>query len=177
MSELYPMPQPGTTALAVPLAGGAKFAPERARRRWIELSDLNWRIVLLLYTLGAFISAGTTYTAVLAEGGNLPYFYPLVWELTGYFTHLALLPLIILGFGRFPIRRTNWFWTVPLLMFFSAALGASHTLMMLLSRRAPECGKELQRVLGAGDGRVGSELTARAESGSKAPHRLRALRL
>ncbi len=104
-------------------------------RRWIRLSDLNWWVVLLLYTLGALISAGTVYTSELAEHRHLPYVYPLVTELTGYYTQMALLPLIVLAFGRFPIRWANWFWTVPLLLVISLGLGVTHTGMMYASRR------------------------------------------
>ncbi len=116
----------------------------KGRRYWIEISDLNWWIVLLLYTLGAVISAGTFYTAELAEHRHIPYFFPLLTEFTGYYTQLLLLPLIILGFGRFPIKRTNWYWTIPLQLGFSIVFGAIHTCLMFLSRQF------LYHVLGLG---------------------------
>jgi len=108
----------------------------KARRFWIELRDLNWWVVLLLYTLGALISASTFYTTELAEHRYIPYAYPLLTEFTGYYAQMALLPLVILGFGRFPICRANWFWTVPLLLVFSMVLGVIHTELMFGSRRA-----------------------------------------
>ncbi len=122
---------------AAPQSGQASrpSTPTPGERRWIELSDLNWWVVLLLYTLGALISAGTVFTSGLAERRYIPYAYPLVTELTGYYTHMALLPLIVLAFGRFPVRRGNWFWTVPTLLLVSMGLGVIHTGMMYASRR------------------------------------------
>jgi hypothetical protein len=108
---------------------------ESSRKRWIQVSDLNWWIVILLYTLGAIVSAGTFYTSTLAEHGNAVYLYSVLNEFSGYYTHCALLPLIVLVFGRFPIHRANWLWTVPVLLLASVAIGAVHTSMMFLSRR------------------------------------------
>jgi len=108
--------------------------PPGSRRHWIEVSDLNWTLVFLLYTVTGLISAGSVATASLAEGGHLPYYYPLVWELTGYYAALALLPLMVLGFSRLPISRRNWPWMVPLHLVISVGLGLAHTGIMYLSR-------------------------------------------
>src|SRR3974377_403195 len=86
--------------------------PQSGRRHWIELSDLNWGLVFLLYTVLGLISAGSVFTARLASGGRKPYYYPLIWEMTGYYTALSLLPLMVLVFARLPITRKNWVWAV-----------------------------------------------------------------
>jgi signal transduction histidine kinase len=114
------------------------------RRHWIELSDLNWKIVFLIYTAGAFIEAGTIYNLDLAQRNAVPYFFPVLWEFTGYFTLLALLPLIILCFSRLPIERRNWYWTIPAHVALSVVIGVIHTLLMLYTRR------ELYSLLGLG---------------------------
>src|SRR3974390_2186981 len=88
-------------------------APKTGRRRWIELSDLNWGLVFLLYTVLGLISAGSVFTASLASGGHQPYYYPLIWEMTGYYAALSLLPLMVLAFARLPITSENWVWAVP----------------------------------------------------------------
>lgn len=111
--------------------------PRRSERRhWIELPDVNWLIVFLLYTCGATVSALTVYTADLAEGSSRPLFYPVIWEFTGYFAAFVLTPVIVLAFSRVPIRRNNWQWAVPVHILISVALGIVHTLMMLGSRQA-----------------------------------------
>ena len=104
------------------------------RRHWIELCDLNWWLIFLLYTVGGLISAGTVFTASLAEGGHQPYRYPLIWEMTGYYAALCLLPLMILVFARLPVTRGNWFWAVPAHLGISMGFGAVHTCLMYLSR-------------------------------------------
>lgn len=105
-------------------------------RRWIELSDLNWPLVFLFYTVAGLIYTGSDFTFHLAETGPEPYYYPLIMEMTGHYTLFALVPLIVLGFSWLPIRRTNWFWAVPVHLLISVVLGATHTVLMLLSRQA-----------------------------------------
>ena len=121
-----------TEAVATPRSPAP--APQHGRRHWIELSDLNWWLVFLLYTVLGWISAGSVFTASLASGGHQPYYYPLIWEMTGYYTALSLLPLMILVFARLPIARGNWFWAGPVHLGISLAFGAVHTCLMYLSR-------------------------------------------
>lgn len=118
-----------------PIAHGAT-GPSPKTRRWIEFSDLNWPLVFLLYTVLALISAGTVFTSDLAGGSHRPYYYPLLWEVTGYWTAFALLPLIILGFSRLPITKSNWLWTVSVHVLISMIFGITHTSLMLVTRRA-----------------------------------------
>jgi sensor histidine kinase YesM len=111
-------------------------APVKARRHWIELSDLNWPLVFLLYTVVGLISAGTVFTSDLASGGRQLYRYPLVVEMTGHYTAFLLAPFIIFGFSRLPISRSNWFWMIPVHLAISVVFGVAHTTMMFLSRDA-----------------------------------------
>lgn len=100
----------------------------------IGVRDLNWWVVFLLYTAGAFISAGTIYTSDLAQRAPGRFFSAALSEFTGYWTAFCFAPLLVLGFKRFPILRSNWRWTVPLHVLFSIAFGVAHTLSMLASR-------------------------------------------
>jgi signal transduction histidine kinase len=113
---------------------GEEAPLNKERRHWIELSDLNWGLAFLLYTILGLISAGSIFTNGLASGGHQPYYYPLIWEMTGYYMALALLPLMVLGFSRVPISRENWFWTIPVHLGISMCIGAAHTGLMYLSR-------------------------------------------
>jgi len=105
-------------------------------RRWIELSDLNWGLVFLVYTVSGLISAGSVFTSGLAEGAQQPYYYPLLWEITGYWTAFALVPLIVFAFSRLPVARANWWWVIPVHVLISIALGIVHTFLMTGSRQA-----------------------------------------
>ncbi len=117
------------------LANNCRVGLEPGRRYWIQLSDINWWIVALIYSVAAVLAAGTVYTSELASGHPLPYLYPALWEFTGHSTVLALVPLVVLGFSRIPIQRNNWYYTVPVHLLLSLAFGATHTLLMLYTRR------------------------------------------
>jgi two-component system, LytTR family, sensor kinase len=106
----------------------------QVRRYWIQLSDLHWGLVAAAYTVAGLISAGSVFTASLAEGSHQPYYFPLIWEMTGYYTALTLLPLMVLAFSRIPISRANCFWSVPAHLCISIGLGVVHTMLMYLSR-------------------------------------------
>jgi two-component system LytT family sensor kinase len=122
--------------MAQPAALSACRTPSaREGRRWIELSDLNWGLVALLYTVVGLIAAGTVFTSDLAVGGHQPYYYPLIWEMTGHYTALLLLPVIVLAFSRLPISRQNYFWAIPVHMCISIGLGVVHTGLMYFSRQ------------------------------------------
>jgi len=100
----------------------------------LGVRDLNWWIVFLVYTVGAFISAGTIYTSDLAQRAPGRFFSAALSEFTGYYTAFCFIPLLVLGFKRFPILQSNWRWTVPLHVLFSIAFGVAHTFSMLASR-------------------------------------------
>ena len=100
----------------------------------LGVRDLNWWVVFLLYTVGAFISAGTIYTSDLAQRAPGRFLSAALSEFTGYWTAFCFIPLLVLGFQRFPILRSNWRWTVPLHVLFSIVFGVAHTLSMLASR-------------------------------------------
>lgn len=91
-------------------------------------------VIFVAYSVLALISAGTAYTSLLAERRSVSFLYPFIWELTGYYIALAIAPLIVMAFARWPIRRHNWYWTVPTHVAISLLLGVVHTLLMWLTR-------------------------------------------
>ena len=117
------------------LAGAGEARGAGPRHHWIELSDLNWKLCFLVYVVGALLDTGTVYTHDLAQRAPVAYFYPLIWESTGWLTAFALLPLIVFGFSRLPIRRQNWYWAIPAHLAISMVLGVVHTLLMLHVRQ------------------------------------------
>jgi hypothetical protein len=50
----------------------------------LGVRDLNWWVVFLVYTVGAFISAGTIYTSDLAQRAPGRFFSAAFSEFTGY---------------------------------------------------------------------------------------------
>lgn len=102
--------------------------------RWIRFSHLNWPLIFACYTMMALISTGTVYTSEHAEGGQTPFFYPLIWEVTGHWLAFLILPFIVLAFARWPVQKFNLWWSVPLHLVISVLLGVTHTMMMFYSR-------------------------------------------
>ncbi|MCX6174774.1 MAG: histidine kinase [Ignavibacteriales bacterium] len=60
--------------------------------------------------------------------------YPLVDELTGAYTFVLLLPLLLIFFKRVPLTKENWFHKFPLYLIASIIVGLTHTSMMYISR-------------------------------------------
>ncbi len=104
-------------------------------RRWVCVSELNWPVIFLVYSLLALISTGTSYYSSLADRHPRPFLYPFIWEFSGYFIGFFLCPLVVTGFSYLRIQRANWHWTVPVHVAISMALGAIHTFLMGVSRQ------------------------------------------
>ena len=113
---------------------GAVRVP-RGRRRWIQVSELNWPAIFVLYNVLSLISTGTSYTLQLTQRSPRPYLYPFIWEFTGYYLAFGLAPIIVMAFSVLPIRRNNWHWSVPVHLLISVGLGIIHTLLMGITRR------------------------------------------
>jgi two-component system, LytTR family, sensor kinase len=87
-------------------------------------------LFVLIGTLIGLLSASIIITSDWAEGRASSIKFPLLMELTGAYTFLMLLPLILAGVRRFPITRGNWWHRVPLHVGISVLVGVSHTLLM-----------------------------------------------
>jgi signal transduction histidine kinase len=91
-------------------------------------------VIFLVITLMGLMNFISFVTNNLAKGypGNYQYFF--ITELTGVYTILLLLPLLIWFFNKFPVKRGNIPTHIPLYLFASIIFGAFHTLLMYLSR-------------------------------------------
>ncbi|RPJ82590.1 MAG: hypothetical protein EHM18_15485, partial [Acidobacteria bacterium] len=84
---------------------------------------LVMKAMFVILTLSAFWRASQKYFSQLADKQQLPFRYPLVWEFTGHYATLLLIPLIYLFILRFPVRRPHaWAWA---LVHVAASLGFS----------------------------------------------------
>src|SRR6476619_7656985 len=91
-------------------------------------------IIFLVVTFAGLLSFSVAETSWMAEGNMRSAKYPLVWELSGAYTFLLLLPLLILVSRRYPIERTNLATRLPLHAGFFVVFAISHTLLMWGSR-------------------------------------------
>jgi len=71
----------------------------------------------------------------LSEGSARPAKYPFVWETTGAYTFLLLLPLLVFVINRYPIQRRNLLTRIPLHVVSFLLFAVSHTLLMWGSRQ------------------------------------------
>ena len=95
---------------------------------------IKWAVVFIFLTLFALMNFSIIMTENMAYGKIIPFQYPLINEMTGSYTILLLLPLMLWFFKKFPIRRRNLFSHIPLYLLVSMAFGVCHTLLMSLSR-------------------------------------------
>lgn len=71
----------------------------------------------------------------LAHGEPARYKFYFIMEVTGAYTILLLIPFALWAMRKFPIRRDNLLSHIPLHILASMVFGASHTLLMLGSRK------------------------------------------
>jgi two-component system, LytTR family, sensor kinase len=98
--------------------------------KWLRLALL----LSALCTLIGLYRFSTFYAQYRLEGRSDPVREILVNEMTAAYSFLLLLPLLILFLIRVPLRRDNWFWTVPVYLLVSVAFGAVYTTLMTLTR-------------------------------------------
>lgn len=81
----------------------------------------------LAATLIGLLNFSIVETSWLAESSGRSAKYPFLWEMTGAYTALALLPFVLWAFRRFPLDRWS---RLPLHAAFFVAFAVTHTLMM-----------------------------------------------
>jgi two-component system LytT family sensor kinase len=71
------------------------------------------KFLLVVFGVGALLSASQEYFSILAEGEKYSFIYPLIWEFTGYFTSFLVSFPAYFFMRRFPISRGR-LWRIPL---------------------------------------------------------------
>ncbi len=107
----------------------AWFAGLRPRAKWPV-------VFFLLFTLIGVMNFNRFFINELAEGNSPNYPHYFIAEMTGAYAVLALLPVVLHFFARFPLRRDTWRRHLPLYLLANLGFGVSHTLLMFLSRKA-----------------------------------------
>ena len=90
--------------------------------------------LILCLTLVALINTGTVITSALAEQSDMPFYLPLLWELTGAYTILPLLPLLFLFARKYPFTRGHRLKYLPLHILASVVYSSLHSTGMYISR-------------------------------------------
>jgi two-component system, LytTR family, sensor kinase len=101
-------------------------------------------LVFLVVTFVGLLNFSIAETSWLAEENGQAAKYPFVWEMTGAYTFLLLLPLLAFVIKRFPVERGKIATRLPLHAVTFVFFAVSHTLLMWGSRVA------IYRILGWG---------------------------
>ncbi len=95
---------------------------------------LKWLIIFLGFTLIASMNWARFVTSELAENEPAKIQFYFIMETTGAYGVMLLLPVLFWFFNKHPLQRDNLFIRIPLYMLASFVYGASHTMLMFLSR-------------------------------------------
>ncbi|HXH38338.1 MAG TPA: histidine kinase [Thermoanaerobaculia bacterium] len=98
---------------------------------------MRWKRSLFAFaavTAVGLLNFSIVESSWLSEGSARPARYPFVWEMTGAYTFLLLLPLLVFVINRFPVQRRNLVTRIPLHVVFFLLFAVSHTLLMWGSR-------------------------------------------
>jgi two-component system LytT family sensor kinase len=104
----------------------------------------RWGLLSLLATLLGLLNFSVALNTWRAEGVSRSAKYPLLWELTGIYSFLILLPPLLALIRRFPLERGLWRRHLPVHVLAFVPFSIGHTLLMWGSRIA------LYRLLGWG---------------------------
>lgn len=93
-----------------------------------------------LISLAVFVLFAMDFTGMAAEWRNShlpwPLRYPLVWQLTGHLAFLAVLPLLLGMFERWPLRKDNLRFRLPLYLLAMCGFTGVQILLMWILRVA-----------------------------------------
>jgi signal transduction histidine kinase len=112
------------------------FGLGSARRRWT--------VIALAFTGLGLLNFSIAVTSWRAEGNRFSAKYAFLWEMTGIYTVLLLLPGLLFLMTRFPVTRATVLTRVPLHAAAFVAFAVCHTLLMWGTRNV------LYRLLGWG---------------------------
>jgi signal transduction histidine kinase len=99
---------------------------------------VRWKTALLVFagmTAVGLLNFSIVESSWLSEGSTRSPRYPFVWEMTGAYAVLLLLPLLVFVINRFPIQRRNLLTRIPLHLAVFVLFAVSHTLLMWGSRQ------------------------------------------
>ncbi|MFQ5627350.1 MAG: sensor histidine kinase, partial [bacterium] len=98
--------------------------------------SIKWLLIFLFCTFIGLANFNRFTTNELAEGQSPPVQKLFVNEMTGAYAILVILPFLLWSFRKFPLKRKNLPKRLPLYLLASMIFGASHTMLMFLSRKA-----------------------------------------
>ncbi len=96
----------------------------------------KWKILFALGTVIGLFLFSVVNTAHLMENNPIPFYYPLIDEMTGSYSSCLLIPALLWLFRKVPMSKLNWLRVLPIYLLASLVYGSTHTIFMILSRKA-----------------------------------------
>jgi len=96
------------------------------------------KLILLFFGIGTLIGLmnfSVALTTSLAEDGREKAINYLIWELTGAYSFIILLPIMLLLFRKHPLTAKNFYYLVPIYLAAVIPIAALHTAIMFYSRQ------------------------------------------
>ncbi len=134
MTPIVPLITPRETARR---SSGTLPAMDREQERSTRdrrISLRQWALIGLAVTLIGLLNFSVALNAWRAEGVTRSAKYPFLWEMTGAYAFLALLPFVLTLARRYPITRRSFRRRVPLHLLLFLPFSVCHTLLMWSSR-------------------------------------------
>jgi two-component system, LytTR family, sensor kinase len=96
---------------------------------------VTWVVLFGVYTVIGLLIFEYHYLERLAshENGRLPETF--IEEMTGAYTALIMLPFVMFVVRRFPFRRDNWYYIIPIAIACEIVYSGGHTTLMAISRQ------------------------------------------
>jgi two-component sensor histidine kinase len=90
----------------------------------------RWGLIFLAYTLVGLFNVFVEVTSWRAEGDTQSAKYAVLWETTGVYTLMLLLPAVLPIIERYPVTRRTALTRLPLHLAVFTAFAMTHTLLM-----------------------------------------------
>jgi sensor histidine kinase YesM len=86
-------------------------------------------------TLIGLMNFSVVVTTILAENRDSNFLFPFIYEMTGGYSFIILLPFILMLYKRFPLTKQNYYYILPLYLITFLPIAGLHTLFMFSSRQ------------------------------------------
>ncbi|MBI4852143.1 MAG: histidine kinase [Acidobacteria bacterium] len=95
----------------------------------------KWKILFGMGTIIGLFLFSVVNSTHLMDNDPTPFYKPLIDEMTGAYSGVFLIPMLLWLFRRFPLYKSNWFRVLPIYLLASLVYGVTHTTLMLVSRQ------------------------------------------
>lgn len=86
-------------------------------------------------TLIGLMNFSVVVTTNLAESGNARFLFPFIYEMTGGYSFIILLPFMLILYKRYPLTKQNYYYILPLYFLAAIPVAGLHVLFMFSSRQ------------------------------------------